>query len=246
MKYSIIGDNLQLVNIELKHGEMVYGEAGSFVYKSENMQMKASVKGGLKESFKRLLTAESFFVAEFTPEKGTAVVGFGPSMPGKIKAILLKSGQTFLAERDAFLCADSGVTVDIQFTKIAAGIFGGEGIILQKLVGPGTVFINVFGDIIEYDLAKNQTLEVMNSHIAGFESSVGFDVTYIGSIKTAVFGGAGLMLAKLTGPGKVYLQSMTKKKFISELGIATKAEAHGSGIVRSLGNIKIGGVSLGR
>ena len=225
MKYSIIGDNLQLANIELKKGEKIYGEAGGFVYKSENMQMKAEAKGGLKESFKRILTSESFFVAEFTPEHGTGIVGFGPRVPGKIKAIKLRKGQTFIAERDAFLCAESSVKFDVQLVKVGAGIFGGEGIILQKLKGPGTVFISIFGDVIEYPLKKGQTLEVANGHIAGFEPTVDYDVRYIGSIKTAIFGGAGLMLAKLTGPGKVYLQSMTKEKLINELGIATKAEA---------------------
>ncbi len=233
MKYSIIGNNLQLVSIELKPGEKVYAEAGGFVYKSENVQMKASAKGGITEAFKRVLTAESFFVAEFFTENGEGIVGFGPSVPGKIKPITLKKGQEFIAERDAFLCAEESVSLDIKIVKAAAAIFGGEGIILQKLKGPGAAFINVLGDMIEYSLEEGQVLEIARGHVAGFEPSVEYDVRYVGDIKTAVFGGSGLLLAKLTGPGTVYLQSMTKEKLINELGIAKKGEVSG-------GNINIG------
>ena len=227
MKYNIIGENLQLVNIELNQDEMVYAETGKFVYKSANVDINARVRGGFKAGLKRLLTSESFFVAEFKPVSGVGVVGFGPDLPGKIKPIKLADGESFIAERDAFLCAEESVDMDMQKVKVSAGIFGGEGIFLQKLKGPGIGFIGVAGDIMEYDLEENQTMEVCKGHLVGFEPSVSYDIEYVGNIKTAIFGGAGLMLIKLTGPGKVILQSMTKDKLRKE--IVGPARYKGSG-----------------
>lgn len=222
MRYKIIGENLQVLNIELEKGESVYAEAGRFVYKSENVKMEAKMKGGLTSAIKRVLTKESFFVAEFRTLEGTGIVGFAGSLPGKIKEIKLKEGQNFIVERGAFLCAQESVGIELKFAKIGAAFFGGEGFILQKLTGPGEVFIHAVGDFIEYELEPNQSLQVATSHIVGFDESVSYDVQYVGDIKTALFGGAGLMVAKLTGPGRVVLQSMTKEKLVAELGIPPK------------------------
>ena len=246
MKYTVIGDNFQIVNVELAAGEKMWSEAGSMVFKSANMGIKAEMREGLKSAFKRMFAGETFFVAEFTPTEGKGVVGFGSSLPGKIKVVELKAGQSIIAERGAFLAAESGVTLDtLLIKKPAAAIFGGEGFIMQKLTGPGTVFINIFGDLINYDLKKGQVLEIAAGHVAAYEPSVKYDIEYIGDIKTAVFGGSGLMLAKLEGPGKVTLQTMTKDKFINEMGLATKADCNKGGGGGGGANIKVGGFSFG-
>lgn len=230
MKYKIIGDNLQIVNIELKQGESVYSEAGRLVYKSENVKMEAEVKGGLKAAIKRVMTKESFFVTRFTCESGTGLVGFAGDLPGKIKVISLSANESFITERGAFLCAELGVKIDFRFAKIGAAFFGGEGFILQKLTGPGLVFINAVGDLIEYTLGEGESIQVATSHIVGFDPTVDYDVQRPGDIKTALFGGQGILLARLMGPGRVVLQSMTKEKIAAELGIsANSAVAAGMG-----------------
>ncbi|MDI6798489.1 MAG: TIGR00266 family protein [Candidatus Aenigmarchaeota archaeon] len=239
MKYKIIGDNLQVVNVELSEGESVYSEAGRLVYKSENVEMEAEVKGGFTEAIKRVLTRESFFVTKFTCKKGTGLVGFAGDLPGKIKVISLPANESFITERGAFLCAEMSVTIDFEFAKIGAAFFGGEGFILQKLNGPGNVFIHAVGDLIEYDLKANESIQVATSHIVGFDSTVDYDVQRAGDIKTVLFGGQGILLARLTGPGRVVLQSMTKEKMSAELGIPPKA-ALAAGIGAGIG-AKVGG-----
>ena len=242
MEYNILGENLQLVNIELDEVETVYAETGKFVYKSANVDIDTKVKGGFKSGVKRMLTNESFFVAEFSPSAGKGIVGFGPDVPGKVKAIPLAAGESFIAERDAFICAEESITLDMKRVKVSAGIFGGEGIFLQKLTGPGIGFIGVSGDIIEYNLAENQTIEVFRGHLAGFEPSVHYDIEYVGNVKTAIFGGAGLVLMKLTGPGKIILQSMTRDKLRKELGGHTKGGSRNNAQGAEVGAKILGGL----
>jgi len=234
MKHKIIGDNLQIVNIELNKGESVYSEAGRLVFKSENVKMEAKVKGGLTAALKRVMTRESFFVVDFTCQSGTGLVGFAGDLPGKIKVIKIPARESFITERGAFLCAENGVNIDFKFAKIGAAFFGGEGFILQKLTGPGNVFIHAVGDLIEYKLNAGQSIQVATSHIVGFDPTVSYDVQRPGGIKTALFGGQGILLARLTGPGRVVLQSMTKEKMSAELGISPKA-ALAAGVGVSLG-----------
>jgi len=245
MKYKIVGDNLQVVNVELSSGESVYSEAGRLVYKSENVEMEAEVKGGFGEAIKRVLTRESFFVTKFTCQKGTGLVGFAGVLPGKIKIIDLPANKSFITERGAFLCAEMGVAIDFQFAKLGAAFFGGEGFILQKLNGPGNVFVHAVGDLIEYNLESGESLQVATSHIVGFDSTVDYDVQRAGNIKTVLFGGQGILLARLTGPGRVVLQSMTKEKMVAELGISPKgalAAGVGAGVGAKLGEEIIKGV----
>jgi uncharacterized protein (TIGR00266 family) len=217
MKYTIIGDNLQVVNIELSKGEYVYSEAGRLVYKSENVKIDAEVKGGLGGAIRRMISSESFFLAKFTCTEGTGIVGFAGTLPGKIKVVSIPEGKSFMAEKGAFLVSEKGVDIDFEFASIGAGFFGGEGFILQKLNGPGDVFIHAVGDLIEYDLKDGESMQVATSHIVGFDPTVTYDVQSPGGIKTTLFGGQGIFLARLTGPGRVVLQSMTKEKLVAEL-----------------------------
>ena len=238
MEYEITGDNLQLVTLHVQGGETVYAEAGAMNHMSSNMDMQAKAKGGLMKGFKRMVSGESFFITEFTSQ-GDGFVAFGGNVPGKIEAIQISPGNEFLAQRDAFLCSENGVDMDIAFTKkLGAGFFGGEGFILQKYSGQGTVFIHACGDFIVKDLEPGETLKVDTGSLVGFESSVQYDITRAGGIKTSLFGGEGLFLTTLTGPGKVIIQSL------SITNLAAALAPHMS--IGDSGSSGSGGLSIGK
>ncbi len=218
MRHTITGDNLQFVHVEINPGELVWGEAGSMVYFSGNVQMQARARGGIMAGLKRVVTGESFFVTEFTAYGGTGVVAFAGRVPGKIAAIELRGGKQWIFQKDAFLAAEAAVTFDIAFQKrLGAILFGGEGLILQRYYGEGTVFIHSPGDIVEYTLAPGQVMKISTGHVAGWEATVQYNIETVGGLKTAFFGGEGLFVTALTGPGKVLLQSMTLSKLASAL-----------------------------
>jgi len=238
MEYEITGDNLQLVTLHVQGGETVYAEAGAMNHMSSNMDMQAKAKGGLMKGLKRMVSGESFFITEFTPQ-GDGFVAFGGNVPGKIEAIQISPGNEFMAQRDAFLCAESGVDMDIAFTKkLGAGFFGGEGFILQKYSGQGTVFIHACGDFIVKDLEPGETLKVDTGSLVGFESSVKYDITRAGGIKTSLFGGEGIFLTTVTGPGKVIIQSLS----ISNLAAALSSHLP----IGDSGSSGSGGLSIGK
>ena len=237
MEFEITGDNLQLVTLHLQNAETIYAEAGAMNHMSSNMDMQAKAKGGLMKGLKRMIGGESFFITEFTPS-GDGYVAFGGNVPGKIEAIEISPGREFLAQRDAFLCAESGVDMDIAFTKkLGAGFFGGEGLILQRYSGNGKVFIHACGDFVVKDLQPGETIKVDTGSVVGFDSSVQYDITRAGGIKTSLFGGEGIFLTTLTGPGKVIIQSL------SIVNLANALRPHlPVGNTGSSGN---GGISIG-
>jgi uncharacterized protein (TIGR00266 family) len=210
MKYSISGDNLQIANIELKKDEAINAEAGALIYKSGNVTIDVESKGATK-AIKRLLTGESLFLTKFTSIEGHGIVGVAGKLPGKIKPFELKANKSIIAQKGSYLASDMEVDMDLTVTKkLGAGLFGGEGFLLQKLTGPGTLLLHAAGDLIEYNLDKGQRLDIDTSHLVAFEETVDYDIRRVGSIKSTVFGSEGLFLAQMTGPGKVILQSMTK------------------------------------
>lgn len=218
MKYEIIGDNLQLVTIHLKNGESVYAEAGAMNHMSSDIKMRTRSRGGIIKGLKRLITRESFFITEFTARDTSGFVAFGGNVPGKIEAINISPGNEFLAQKDAFLCAESGVALDVAFTKkLGAGFFGGEGFVLQKYKGTGIVFIHAAGDFVRKNLRPGETLKVDTGSVVGFDSTVRYSIARAGNVKTSLFGGEGFFLATLTGPGRVILQSMSIANFASML-----------------------------
>lgn len=217
MQYTISGDNLQMVNLALAEGEEIAAEAGAMVNMSGNMRMESAVTGGLFKGLKRMMTGESFFLSLFTPAGGSGQVAFAGNVPGKIFPISL-NGDEFTAQQDAYLCAEMGVNLDIAFTKrIRAGLFGGEGFVMQKLSGHGTAFLHCCGDIIEMTLAPDQVMKVQTGLVVGFDSTVTYDITRAGGISTILFGGEGLFLTTLQGPGRVVLQSMDVAKLARAL-----------------------------
>ena len=233
MKYEITGDNLQIVTIHLGEGEMVYAEAGAMNHMSANMRMEAKMKGGLLGGIKRKFSGESLFLTEFTTTGSSGYVAFAGNVPGRIKPIELH-GTEFFAQKDAFLCAESSVNMDIAFTKkLGAGFFGGEGFILERFSGDGTVFIHACGDFVEMDLAEGETVKVDTGSVVGFDATVGYDITRAGGIKTSLFGGEGLFLTALTGPGHIIIQSMNIANLASALRpfmpVSTSGRSSGSG-----------------
>ncbi len=225
MKYTIEGDNLQVVRVFLEPGEEVYAEAGKMVYKTSNISMESKMTGsGLGDkilgALKRKVAGESLFTTHFMAHGTPGEVGFAGDFPGRIEAIPISPAKPFMAQKDAFICATPGVELTIAFQKkIGAGLFGGEGFILEKFQGEGTVFIHAGGDFIHFDLAPGQQIEVDTGCIVGFESTVSYNIQLAGGIKTAIFGGEGLFLATLRGPGRVILQTMTLSKLRRELGL---------------------------
>jgi len=222
LDYEIHGDNLQVARIRLKPGQEVYAEAGKMVYKSASVQWETRMTGStlgekLLGALKRKLSGESLFMTYFRAA-AAGEVGFAGDYPGRIQTFDLAAGQSVLVQRDSFLCAQTTVQISIALVKkIGAGLFGGEGFVLQKLTGPGLVFIHGGGDFIEFDLQAGETVQVDTGCVVGFDESVQYDIQLAGGIKTAIFGGEGLFLTTLTGPGRVIVQSMTLEKLRREL-----------------------------
>ncbi|HWD00829.1 MAG TPA: TIGR00266 family protein [Candidatus Sulfopaludibacter sp.] len=225
LDYVIQGDNLQVVRLKLKPGEEVYADAGRMVYKTANVQWDTRMTGTsmgekLMGAFRRAITGESLFVTYFRTDS-PGEVGFAGHYPGKIQAFDLLPGQSVLVQRDAFLFAQASVQYSVALVKkLGAGFFGGEGFILEKFTGPGTAFIHAGGDFIDFDLQAGQVLQVDAGCVVAFGESVDYDFQFVGGIKTALFGGEGLFLATLTGPGHVIVQSMTLERLRKEIAPA--------------------------
>ncbi len=245
--YNIIGNDMQLVEIELDTNEAVRAEAGAMMYMGPGIKMQTSTGGGLLKGLKRAITGESFFITSFTHEgSGKGYVAFGAPYPGKIIPLdLTELGGSFLCQKDSFLCAANGIDIELALTKkIGAGLFGGEGFILQRLKGNGLAFVHAGGTIIEKDLAAGETIRVDTGCITAFAESVKYDIQLAGGFKNALFGGEGLVLATLTGPGKIYLQSLPFSRLADRIVAASRYQG-GSGRDESRGVAGIGGGTLG-
>lgn len=209
--YNIYGDDLQLVEVALDPGEGVRAEAGTMAYMEDGIEMQTTTGGGLFKGLARVITGESFFITTFLNRGNRrSHVAFAAPYPGKIIPLDLGAvGGKFLCQKDSFLCAAQGVEIEVAFTKrIGAGLFGGEGFILQRLSGDGLAFAHAGGTIIEKDLKPGESLRVDTGCLVAFAPSVDYNIQFVGGFKNALFGGEGLFLARLTGPGKVYLQSL--------------------------------------
>jgi len=209
--YDIVGDDMQLVEVELDPQEGVRAEAGTMIYMGDGIRMQTDTGGGLFKGFKRMVSGESFFITTFLHEgRGKSHVAFAAPYPGKIIPIQLGDFDgEFLCQKDAFLCANASVEIEVAFTKrMGAGLFGGEGFILQRLMGQGWTFIHAGGTVVKRELDAGQSLRVDTGCLAAFSSSIDYDVEFVGGFKNALFGGEGIFLTTLTGPGTVYLQSL--------------------------------------
>ncbi len=208
MTYEIRGTVLQMLEVQLQAGESVFTESGGMAWMRGEVEMKTGTRGGALKAIGRVLGGESLFMTTFTAG-GPATITFTPETIGKVVAVPLGAGQSLICAKDSFMCAEEGVGLEIHFRqKLGAGIFGGMGFILQKLTGPGTAFLEISGEVAEYELAAGETLRLDPGHIAFFEPSVSHDVQMIKGLMNILGGGEGLFLATLTGPGKVWLRSM--------------------------------------
>ncbi|ACD94538.1 TIGR00266 family protein [Trichlorobacter lovleyi] len=234
--YEIFGSEMQFVEVELDPGEAAIGEAGVMMYMQDGIQMDtvfgdgsqqtSGFMGKLLGAGKRLLTGESLFTTVFHNESsGKRRVAFAAPYPGKIVPVQLTDiGGTLICQKDSFLCAAKGVSLGIAFQKkIGTGLFGGEGFIMQKLDGDGMAFIHAGGTLHERTLAPGETLRVDTGCVVAFQPSVDFDIQFVGKIKSAVFGGEGLFFATLSGPGKIWLQSLPLSRLANRIVMSAPA-----------------------
>lgn len=257
--YEIFGEEMQFVEISLDPGEACVAEAGAFMFMDPGIEMETifgdgsvrdqegGLMGKLLGAGKRVLTGESLFMTVFGNRGSSRQrVAFASPYPGRILAIdLPKYGNTLLCQKDAFLCAAKGVSIGIAFQKkLGAGLFGGEGFILQKLEGDGLAFAHAGGCIIERQLGAGESLRLDTGCLVGFEQSVSYDIQTVPGIKTALFGGEGLFFALLTGPGKVWIQSLPFSRLASRIYAAApqtggKRQGEGS-VLGGLGDVLMG------
>ena len=247
--YKIRGDDMQLVEVELDPGEGVRAEAGAMMYMQDGIEMQTSTGGGMFKGFKRMITGESFFITTFLNSANEKrQVAFGAPYPGKIIPLeLTELGGSFLCQKDAFLCAARRIEIEVAFTKrIGAGLFGGEGFILQRLEGAGRAFVHAGGTIIPGELKTGQTLRVDTGCLVAFAPTVSYDIQFVGGFRNALFGGEGLFLTRLTGPGKIYLQSLPfsrlADRIVAAAGYQQKGEQKG---VAGFGGGLLGGLLQG-
>ncbi len=209
MEYRIIGETLPAVEIRMCKGESLYTESGGMAWMDPGFTMKTNTRGGAMQALKRKAAGNSLFLTTYTCQKDGDCIAFASSFPGNIRAVRLEEGQSIICAKTSFLAAEESVDFSIFFRKsLKTGLFGGAGFILQKLTGPGMVFLEFHGSTVEYDLTAGQTINVDQGHIALFTEDVHFDVTQVKGAKNVLFSGEGLFFATLTGPGKVILQTM--------------------------------------
>ena len=243
VKHEIVGDDMQAVVLRLGRGDVVRAEAGAMMYMTQGIDMDAKLDGGFLGGLKRkLLSGESFFITYFRCETDSGTVAFSAPYPGKFLALQL-ARQQVLCQKDAFLCALGEIDIDIAFTRrLGAGFFGGEGFILQKLEGTGEVFIHSGGTLVPLTLAANERVRVDTGCLVAFDPTVTYDIERVGGIKTSLFGGEGLFLAVMTGPGRVWLQTLPFSRLADRIHSAFRGDVEDTkrdfgGALGKIGNI---------
>ena len=218
MQFQVSGTVMQTVAIELEAGECVYSQTNSMAWMSDTIAMDTHTGGGLLAGLRRSLSGGSLFITDFTA-RAAGHIAFAPRFPGSIVARQLAPGETLICRKETFLCAQKSVSLELAWQqRIGAGFFGGEGFILQKVTGPGVVWLDLSGEVVERQLAPGERLLVHAGHVGVQEPSVQFDIQMVPGFRNILFGGEGLFLATLTGPGRVWLQSMPIMNLAEEIG----------------------------
>lgn len=218
MIYEIKGGNLPFVSLKLNKGEEVYTTSGAMSWMGQHISMETTASGGVLTGMKRMFSGESFFTVNFKAHADNQQIAFSSSFPGSIHALKLEHGKSIIAQKRAFLVAEKAINLSIHFhKKLSTGFFGGEGFIMQKISGNGYVFLEIDGALEEIELNSGETLKVDTGHVAFIEDTVQMSIDSVKGFKNIFFGGEGLFLTTLTGPGKIYLQSMPVQNFANSI-----------------------------
>ena len=213
MRYEIIGKTVPAVEFTLNRGESIYSQRGGMTWQTDGINMKTNARGGVMKSLGRMFTGESIFMNTYTANVDGAKVAFATTVPGDIVSV-----NVFTVQKSSFLCAEPGVDMSIAFTKkFSAGLFGGEGFVLQKAKGNGMLFLEVDGDPVERILAPGEVLKVDTGNVVGFESTVSYEIETVKGLGNIFLGGEGLFLTKLVGPGRVIIQSQNFGDFAGKI-----------------------------
>ena len=217
MEYQLIGDVMPAVEVRMQSGEAMYTQSGGMVWMSEGIKMDTNTNGGVLKGFTRKFAGESMFMATYSATVDNATIAFASTVPGKIMPIDMVNGP-MICQKNAFLCAQPSVTLNTIFNKkIGAGLFGGEGFILQELVGAGMAFLEVDGDVVVKDLQPGEVIKVDTGNVVAFSKGMNYEIERIKGLKNIFVGGEGLFLTKLTGPGRVILQTQNMSEFAGRI-----------------------------
>ena len=219
MNYKLVGQTVPVVEMTLNKGETVYTQSGGMAYQTEGIKMATNARGGVMKSLGRMFSGESIFMANYTAEVDNAMIAFASTVPGSVVPVNLSEHPGgLMMQKGAFLCAENSVNTSVAFTKrFSAGLFGGEGFILQKAEGRGMLFLEVDGDVIERELAPGEVLKVDTGNVVAFDTNVSYEIETVKGLGNILLGGEGLFLTKLKGPGKVILQSQNFQDFVGRI-----------------------------
>ena len=219
MRYQVIGDTMPAVEMTFDQaGESMYTQSGGMAWMSEGVSMDSNMRGGLGKSLGRMFSGESIFMATYRAERPGASIAFASTVAGEVLPVDIGTCGGLIAQKGAFLCAENTVELSVAFTKeLSAGLFGGEGFILQDIHGTGMVFLEIDGNKVEKVLAPGEVLKVDTGNVVAFEKTVNYEIETVKGLKNIFFGGEGLFLTKLTGPGRVILQTQNFNEFAGRI-----------------------------
>lgn len=218
MQYKVFGKPFPAVSLRMNRGESIYTQSGGMSWMTDGFSMETNTHGGLMKGFGRMFSGDSLFMATYTALQDNQEITMAASMPGEIHTLEISPGRGYIAQKGAFLCAQHSVNLDAVLTKkLSSGMFGGEGFILQRLSGSGIAFLELDGTVCEYDLVPGQRLKIDSGNVAYFEESVRYSIETVKGFKNILFGGEGLFLTVLEGPGKVWLQTMTASELANKI-----------------------------
>ncbi len=219
MRYQVIGDTMPAVEVIFdKAGETMYTQSGGMAWMSEGVSMDSNMRGGLGKSIGRMFSGESLFMATYKAERPGAMIAFASTVAGEVLPVDIGASGGMICQKGAFLCAEETVNLSVALTKkMSAGFFGGEGFILQDISGSGMVFLEIDGNKVEKQLAPGEVIKVDTGNVVAFEKSVKYEVETVKGLKNIFFGGEGLFLTRLTGPGRVVLQTQNFNEFAGRI-----------------------------
>jgi uncharacterized protein (TIGR00266 family) len=256
MKSKVTGTTMPVLEIGLEPGDVIVAEPGEFSWMTDNVRLNTTTQTAGARSFLgaigRALGGGGLFMTEYRAEGGNGVVGFAAKVPGAIIEVPVQAGQTYMIHRHGFVCATQGVELSTGFQRsLGSGLFGGEGFLLQLLAGSCTAWVELGGEVVTYDLQPGESLQVHPGHIGMFDATVNFDIVLMRGITNALFGGDGLFIARLTGPGKVWLQSLTVPNLAHALRpylgeVATAPQTAEAGIVGGVAGSVLNNIFGGR